>query len=74
MISLRFPFLFMAAILASGTAVAQSANSCADLGHFRLEGVEITKATMISAGTAIPPAYPGAQAIGPLPAHCPSTV
>lgn len=70
MISLRFPFLFMAAILAFGTAGAQSANSCADLGHFRLEGVEITKATRVLAGTTIPPAYPGAQAISPLPAHC----
>ena len=43
---------------------------CADLGHLKMDGVEITKAAMIPAGTTIPPAYPGAPAIGPLPAHC----
>jgi hypothetical protein len=35
-----------------------------------MDGVEIAKAAMIPAGTKIPPAYPGAPAIGPLPAHC----
>jgi feruloyl esterase len=70
MIRLRFPLLLVAVICASGVAKAQAANSCADLGHLSIDGVEIRKAAMIPAGTKIPPAYPGAQAIGPLPAHC----
>ncbi|MFL6446739.1 MAG: tannase/feruloyl esterase family alpha/beta hydrolase [Bryobacteraceae bacterium] len=36
----------------------------------KLEGVEITKAESIAAGTTLPPPYSGAAAIGPLPAHC----
>jgi feruloyl esterase len=35
-----------------------------------LNGVEITKAEPVSAGMTIPPPYPGASSIGPLPAHC----
>ena len=69
---IRFSFLVLsiAAICASGITRAQSANSCVDLGHLKIDGVEITKAAMVPAGTTIPGAYPGAQAIGPLPAHC----
>ena len=33
-------------------------------------GVEITKAELVPAGTTVPPLYPGAPSIGPLPAHC----
>jgi feruloyl esterase len=36
----------------------------------RLDGVEITKASLITAGTTLPPSLPGALTIGPLPAHC----
>jgi feruloyl esterase len=70
MIRSKLLVLFMAIGFASGVAGAQPANSCVDIGHFKIEGVEITKAAMIPAGTTIPAAYPGAQAIGPLPAHC----
>jgi feruloyl esterase len=70
MIRLRLPLLLLAAICASGAAGAQAANSCADLGTLKIEGVEIAKAAMIPAGTTVPPVYPGAPAVGPLPAHC----
>jgi hypothetical protein len=70
MIRLRLPILLLAAICASAVAGAQAANSCADLGNLKIEGVEITKAAMIPAGTTLPSAFPGAPAIGPLPAHC----
>jgi len=62
--------LFIAIACISGAAPARAENSCVDLAHLKMAGVEITKSAMISAGTTIPPAFPGAQAIGPLPAHC----
>lgn len=52
------------------TAQAQSSNACTDLTSLKLEGVEITKAELVPAGTTIPPPYPGAPSIGPLPSHC----
>jgi hypothetical protein len=61
--------LLLLAVLGA-QAQAQSAAPCADLALLRLQGIEITKSELISAGTTIPPAYPGALAIGPLPAHC----
>ncbi|HLH07494.1 MAG TPA: tannase/feruloyl esterase family alpha/beta hydrolase [Terriglobales bacterium] len=51
-------------------AQAQSPDRCADLKLFKLDGVEITKAERVGAGRIIPPSYPGAPAIGPLPGHC----
>ena len=60
-------------VLAAGTAVVapcQSPTSCADLAGLKLDGVEITKAELVAAGVTIPPPYPGASAVGPLPAHC----
>ncbi|HME00761.1 MAG TPA: tannase/feruloyl esterase family alpha/beta hydrolase [Terriglobia bacterium] len=33
-------------------------------------GIEITKVAPIPAGTTVPPMFPGAPSIGPLPAHC----
>ena len=36
----------------------------------KIEGVEITKAALVPAGFTVPPPYPGAPGIGPLPAHC----
>ena len=45
-------------------------NSCADLSNLKIDGVEITKAAAVPAGTTIPAPYPGAPGVGPLPAHC----
>jgi hypothetical protein len=70
MIRYKLPILLMAAVCPFGVAGAQTANPCADLGHLKLDGVEITKAAMIPNGTTVPAGYPGAPAIGPLPAHC----
>src|SRR5436305_7714979 len=60
-------------VLVAGAAVVapcQSPGSCADLAGLKLDGVEITKAELVAAGVTIPPPYPGASAVGPLPAHC----
>ncbi len=63
--------LLLAALLGSClTARAQLADPCAGLAAIKLAGVEITKSELVPAGTTIPAPYPGAQAIGPLPAHC----
>jgi feruloyl esterase len=51
-------------------AHAQMTDPCADLATLKIGGAEITKAALIPAGTTVPPPYPGAQGIGPLPAHC----
>jgi hypothetical protein len=47
---------------------AQPANPCATLANFKAEGVEITKAAPISAGTTEQVQWVGQ--IGPLPAYC----
>ncbi len=71
MIRFRQLLLFIAVLCAfRGVSEAQPSDSCVDIGLMRIEGVEITKTAMIPAGTTIPPAFPGAQPIGPLPAHC----
>jgi Tannase and feruloyl esterase len=51
-------------------ARAQLADACADLPYFKLQAGEITKSELVAAGTTVPPPYPGAPSIGPLPAHC----
>ena len=51
-------------------ALSQSADPCAALSGLKIGGVEITKAALVPAGTTVPPPYPGAPSIGPLPAHC----
>ena len=43
------------------SARAQSADACADLTHFKLQAVEITKSELFVAGTTVPPTYPGGQ-------------
>jgi len=60
----------IAAFFASATAQSESTVSCAYLAHLKIEGVEITKAEPIPAGTSVPPMYSGARSSGPLPAHC----
>ena len=66
----RLLVLLAATSLSSLITLAQSANSCASLTGLKLTNVEITKAEAIPAGTVVPPPYPGAASIGPLPAHC----
>ena len=60
----------MAASCAAAMAQSESALSCADLANLKIEGVEITQAAPIPAGTTVPPMYPGAPGSGALPAHC----
>jgi feruloyl esterase len=62
--------LLVAACCAVAMAQSESTASCVNLGSLKIDTVEITKAAMIPAGTTLPPAYPGASTIGPLPAHC----
>ena len=63
--------LLSAAVLGGSlTAHAQMADPCANLATLKIDGTEITKAVLVPAGTTVPPPYPGAQGIGPLPAHC----
>ena len=51
-------------------AEAQPSDRCADLAGLKVSGVEITQVVLVDAGTSVPAPYPGAPAIGPLPAHC----
>ena len=63
--------LLMAAVLITPLAAqSQSADPCTALAGLKIDGVEIIKAAPASAGTTVPPPYPNAPAIGPLPAHC----
>jgi pimeloyl-ACP methyl ester carboxylesterase len=66
----RILIVVMLSFTAAGVIQAQSAASCEKLAELRLDGVEINKAAWVPAGTTIPPAYPGAPSVGPLPAHC----
>ena len=67
---LELLLLFIGVSGVAGAAQAQAASSCANLDQLRMDGVEITKAAMMPSGVMVPPAYPGAPATGPLPAHC----
>jgi feruloyl esterase len=65
------PAFLLAALLGASLPVcAQSTDPCSGLTALRIDGVEITKAAPIAAGTTIPGLWPGAPSIGPLPAHC----
>lgn len=66
----KLSILFVALLGVPLAVCAQSADACADLTHFKLQGVEITKSELVPAGITIPPPYPGAPSIGPLPSHC----
>ena len=70
MIQSRALIFLIAAFCAAAMAQSEPMVSCASLAALKIEGVEITKAAMIPAGTTVPPAYPGAPTTGPLPAHC----
>ena len=51
-------------------ARAELEGSCASVANLKIDGVEISKAALVPKGSSIPPPYPGAPSIGPLPAHC----
>jgi hypothetical protein len=64
-------WLLLAAVLCAPFAAhCQSGDTCAALAGLKIEGVEITKSELVPVGTTVPPPYPGAPSIGPLPAHC----
>ena len=62
--------LLLAAAFNCAVAGAESRDACAGLTGLKVSGVEITSSRLVPAGTTIPPGYPGAPSIGPLPAHC----
>src|ERR1035441_6183071 len=64
------PIILMAACCAVAMAQSESTISCANLSSLKIDGVEITKAAPVPAGTTVPPMYPGAPTSGPLPSHC----
>jgi Tannase and feruloyl esterase len=68
----RFRLLILLASISCSAvaALAQSSDTCSSLTGIKLEGVEITKVESVPAGKIIPPPYPGAPSIGPLPSHC----
>jgi Tannase and feruloyl esterase len=66
----KLSLLLGSALCASLAAHSQSADPCASLVGLKIAGVEIARAAPVPAGTTVPPPYPNAPAIGPLPAHC----
>lgn len=64
----RFMLLAIAVCCAFVVAKAQAANTCSALTNLKIDGVEITKAELVAAGTMVPQPY--GPPIGPLPAHC----
>ena len=62
--------LVLVACSIAAQAQSESSNRCAALKSATLTGVEITNSEPVPAGKTIAPAYPGASAVGPLPAHC----
>ena len=70
MTNFKFSLLMLALLAVPAGAHAQSADACNAVTKLDIKGVEITKSEFVPAGTTIPAPYPGAPAIGPLPAHC----
>ncbi|MGA8044283.1 MAG: tannase/feruloyl esterase family alpha/beta hydrolase, partial [Terracidiphilus sp.] len=66
----RILSLAVAFICTLTLADAQPSGRCSDIAGLKLSDVEITKTELVPAGTSVPPPYPGAPSIGPLPAHC----
>ncbi len=66
----KLSLLLVSALCAPLSAQSQSAENCAALAGLKIDAVEITKAALVPIGTTVPPPYPGAPSIGPLPAHC----
>ena len=70
MMGSRYLLLVAAVCCTVAAAKAQSTNSCGDLANLKIDGAEITKAAAVQVGAILPGPFPGAPAIGPLPAHC----
>jgi feruloyl esterase len=70
MTNCKLSLLLAAVLCAPLAAQSQSVDPCTALAGLKIDGVEITRTALVPAGTTIPPPYPGAQGIGPLPAHC----
>src|SRR5215469_5296216 len=70
MIPSRLLVLVVASSCAALAARGQTPDACSGLTALKIDSVEITKAELVPAGRTIPPLYPGAPSIGPLPAHC----
>ena len=62
--------LLLVACSLAAQARSESSNRCVALKTATLTGIEITISEPVAAGKTIAPAYPGASAVGPLPAHC----
>jgi len=62
--------ILMAACCTVAMAQSESTISCTNLTSLKIDGVEITKAAPVPAGTTAPPMFPGTPTSGPLPAHC----
>ncbi len=66
----KFSLLLAAVCCAPLAAQSKPVAPCAALAGLKIEGTEITQAALIPKGLIVPPPYPGAPAIGPLPEHC----
>jgi hypothetical protein len=66
----KLSLLLAAVVCAPLAAQSQSADPRPTLAGLKIDGVEITRAALVPVGATIPPPYPGAAGIGPLPAHC----
>ncbi len=66
----RSLLLSIAVLCTLAAARGQAQDACSNVAALKLDRVEITKAELIPAGFIVPPPYPGAPSIGPLPTHC----
>ena len=66
----RLMILLAATWCAALVLRAEPSNACADIMRMKLDAVEITNSELVPAGRTVPPPYPGAPSIGPLPVHC----
>jgi hypothetical protein len=62
--------LVLVACSIAAPAQSKLSNRCTALKSATLTGVEVANSEAVPAGKTIAPPYPGASAIGPLPAHC----
>jgi len=72
MIKARILIVVMTASCAAAVVAQTESNTfCTNLANLKMDGVEITNAAPLPAGTTVPPLYPGVPSYtGPLPTHC----